>query len=164
MTESRSRARNILRALTMTVAVAAIAAPAAAQYRNAVETQIADLESMRDKFLSLAEAFHVKGYACAAGGCLLTDPSFGRKIKELLEHDPDFSINDTHLLKFGRHFRLDPATKAVVGRIERENSHVRALAGAGDAVLFATAGSSPASSIFFRASSNRVMACWGSDS
>jgi len=93
--------------------------------------------------MSLAEAFHVKGYACPAGGCLLTDPSFGRKIKELLEHDPDFSVNDTHLLKFGRHFRLDPATKAVVGRVERENAHVRALAREGDALLCATAGSSP---------------------
>ena len=62
MTESPARGRNILCALTVAVALAAFAAPAAAQYRNAVETQIADLETMRDKFLSLAEAFPAETY------------------------------------------------------------------------------------------------------
>jgi hypothetical protein len=33
-------------------------------------------------------------------------------------------LNDVHLLKVGRHFRLDAATKAVVGRVERENATI----------------------------------------
>jgi hypothetical protein len=62
MTESHSRSSTIMSTLAMTLALVAAAGPAAAQYRNAVETQVADLENLRDKFLSLAEAFPAETY------------------------------------------------------------------------------------------------------
>ena len=54
---------HVRRALLLTLVLIAVAGPAGAQYRDAVETQIADLEQMRDKFISLAEAFPAETYA-----------------------------------------------------------------------------------------------------
>ena len=50
----------------------------------------------------------------AGGGCLLTEPQFGIKAKDLFEHKKNPTINDIDLLKIGRHFRLDEETKFVV--------------------------------------------------
>jgi len=78
--------------------------------------------------IALAEQFGLRDYPSPAGGCLLTDPGFSRRLRDLLEHDPTASRNDVELLKLGRHFRLDHRTKAVVGRNERENPEIEALA------------------------------------
>lgn len=59
----RTRSIPILGAAAFAAAVMATTAPAAAQYQNAVEAQIADLEQMRDKLISLAEAFPAEMYA-----------------------------------------------------------------------------------------------------
>lgn len=99
----------------------------------------------RDKFLAikgrsrkeqmnLASQFGIKDYSCPAGGCLLTDPDFAARMKDLLSHG-DFDINDVHLLKMGRHFRLDRATKCVVGRDEADNVKIRTFSRSGDALL-----------------------------
>ncbi len=52
----------------------------------------------------------------AAGGCLLTDPQFSKRIRDLMEYldDPDKvpTINDIELLKVGRHFRLSNVGEA----------------------------------------------------
>ncbi len=63
MTEYHSSRRRVRRALLLTAVLIAAAGPASAQYRNAVETQIADLEQMRDKFIAIAEAFPEETYA-----------------------------------------------------------------------------------------------------
>ncbi len=76
----------------------------------------------------LAEKLGIKEYLCPAGGCLLTDPEFSARFKDLLEHDPGFSFNDANLLKQGRHFRLPSGSKAVVGRNESENKLIENLA------------------------------------
>jgi len=85
--------------------------------------------------MKLAEKYNIRDYPCPAGGCLLTDPGFGRRMKDLMDHDPDFSLNDVHLLKFGRHFRLSPDAKLVVGRNEEENRKIETFAKAGDVLL-----------------------------
>ncbi len=66
--------------------------------------------------IELADHFDIHDYPCPAGGCLLTDPGFSKRMKDLMIHDPAFSLNDVHLLKMGRHFRLSPEVKLVVGR------------------------------------------------
>jgi tRNA U34 2-thiouridine synthase MnmA/TrmU len=85
--------------------------------------------------IQLAEHYGIRDYPCPAGGCLLTDPGFARRIKDLMAHDPGFSLSDIHLLKIGRHFRLSPKVKLVVGRDEEDNKKVEAFARAED-VLF----------------------------
>lgn len=71
--------------------------------------------------MALAEELGLTDYPAPAGGCLLTDPIYSHRLKELLKHDPDASIRDISLLQIGRHFRLTPTCKAVVGRNEAEN-------------------------------------------
>ncbi|MFH1501886.1 MAG: hypothetical protein ABIG03_02435 [Candidatus Eisenbacteria bacterium] len=83
----------------------------------------------------LADEFGLKDYPCPAGGCLLTDPIFAVRLRDLLEHAGHLSREDVTLLKVGRHFRLGRSAKAVVGRDEAENAKLVALALLGDAVL-----------------------------
>jgi len=85
--------------------------------------------------MKLAEQFNIRDYPCPAGGCLLTDPGFARRIRDLMDHQYDFSLNDVHLLKFGRHFRLSPTVKLVVGRNEEENQKIETFSQAGDVLL-----------------------------
>ena len=78
--------------------------------------------------IQLAAFFGIHDYPCPAGGCLLTDPGFAKRIKDLMVHDPDFTLNDVHLLKMGRHFRLSREVKLVVGRHEEENEKIQTFA------------------------------------
>ncbi|WP_457677581.1 DUF814 domain-containing protein [Thermovibrio sp.] len=54
-----------------------------------------------------------------AGGCLLTEPSFAVKVKDLIDHG-ELSWEGVELLKVGRHFRVN-GCKLVVGRNREEN-------------------------------------------
>lgn len=82
--------------------------------------------------ISLAEEHGITDYPCPAGGCLLTDPSFARRMRDLVGACPAFDLNDVNLLKIGRHFRLSPKAKLVVGRNEEENHRLLTLARRGD--------------------------------
>ncbi len=72
--------------------------------------------------MMIAEERDVRDYPCPAGGCLLTDPEFAARMRELLEREPEFNIADAKLLSVGRHFRLPGGTKCVIGRNEEENA------------------------------------------
>jgi tRNA-specific 2-thiouridylase len=75
--------------------------------------------------IELAEHYGIHDYPCPAGGCLLTDPGFAKRMKDLMVHHPEFSLNDVHLLKMGRHFRFSSGVKLVVGRNEDENQKIQ---------------------------------------
>jgi tRNA-specific 2-thiouridylase len=77
--------------------------------------------------MELAEKLHIKEYPSPAGGCLLTDEVFSRRLKDLLSVKPDFELKEIELLKVGRHFRLGPNTKLVVGRNKKENQVIHTL-------------------------------------
>lgn len=85
--------------------------------------------------MALASEFGLKDYPSPAGGCLLTDPIYSYRLKELLDHSPDPSIKDINLLKVGRHFRVSPYCKVIVGRDERENNVIESIAEEGDYLL-----------------------------
>jgi hypothetical protein len=68
----------------------------------------------------LAKELKIKEYPQPAGGCLLTDENYSRRLKDLLIHKYR-SIAEIGLLRIGRHFRLNRETKLVVGRDESEN-------------------------------------------
>ena len=79
--------------------------------------------------LELAKKFEINEPANAAGGCLLTDPAFSRRIKDAFKFSGGIipTMNDIELLKTGRHFRLSPEAKLVVGRDREENDVIRTL-------------------------------------
>ena len=83
----------------------------------------------------LAEKLGITDYLCPAGGCLLTYPEFSARLKDLLEHNPEFGMKDANLLKYGRHFRLPNGSKAVVGRNESENNVIESFILTGDVLL-----------------------------
>jgi len=85
--------------------------------------------------MALAERFGIAEYASPAGGCLLTDPLFAARLRDLMAHEPGFGLADVELLRYGRHFRLGPHVRIVVGRNEADNARILALAQEGDLVI-----------------------------
>jgi tRNA-specific 2-thiouridylase len=85
--------------------------------------------------LQMAKKYGIENPPNAGGGCLLTDPTFGLRAKDLFEHIETPSINDIDLLKIGRHLRLDNATKLVIGRNKDENEMIKAIALSNDILL-----------------------------
>jgi tRNA U34 2-thiouridine synthase MnmA/TrmU len=89
----------------------------------------------RKRQIALAPEYGITRYPAPAGGCLLTDPGFALRLKELLRHRERPSRTELELLKWGRHFRLPGGAKAVVGRTQRENEAILALKAPGDLCL-----------------------------
>jgi len=88
--------------------------------------------------IALAGKYGIKKYAQPAGGCLLTDPGFSRRLRDLMEHEGLGEISRINVLKLGRHFRSAGGRKIVVGRREAENAELANLAAGGDALLHPT--------------------------
>jgi len=76
--------------------------------------------------MKLAEEFGITEYLSPAGGCMLADENFARRLRDAFEHGED-SMKYIPLLKYGRHFRFDDGTKIISGRTEKENETLRAL-------------------------------------
>jgi tRNA-specific 2-thiouridylase len=89
--------------------------------------------------IALAQTYGITQYPAPAGGCLLTDPRYVARFKELLAHSEGPGPRDAELLKLGRHFRLPGGAKAVVGRIEKENDALLNLKAPGE-LLFKVQG------------------------
>jgi tRNA-specific 2-thiouridylase len=89
----------------------------------------------RKRQMALAAEFGISRYPSPAGGCLLTDPGYAARLKELLKHQGRASRQDLELLKWGRHFRLPGGAKLVVGRTQRENEALLALTVPEDFIL-----------------------------
>jgi len=86
--------------------------------------------------LNLIKKYGIKEFPTPGGGCLLTDPIFSKKLKELFENSEDYSIRDIELLKLGRHFRIQ-GKKVIIGRNKEENQKLKEAAGAKDTALSA---------------------------
>ena len=85
--------------------------------------------------MSMAADLAINDYPAPAGGCLLTERGFSRRLKDLLTSNPEVIIPQLEILKLGRHFRLNDHVKIVVGRNKRENEKMKALAVKEDIIL-----------------------------
>jgi len=74
--------------------------------------------------IKLAEKFGLKDYPAPAGGCLLTDVGYTKRLRDLFDHQDNCTEEELHLLKYGRHYRLNPQTKLIVGRTEKDNENI----------------------------------------
>ncbi len=80
----------------------------------------------RTQQMELAKALGLTEYPNPAGGCLLTDPGFVLRLKDMIEHG-GLTLENVELLKIGRHFRISGDAKLVVGRNEHENEALMKL-------------------------------------
>lgn len=85
--------------------------------------------------MALAVELGLKDYPAPASGCLLTDPIYSRRLKDLLRYTPNPNFDDFNLLKIGRHFRPSDRCKIVVGRNKEENLKLRKLKCQGDFLI-----------------------------
>ncbi len=113
-----------------------------------LEPTIPELEGLisRDWFLDingrsrkiqikLADKFGLTDYATPAGGCLLTDPNYAARLKDLFANQDTYDSNDIFLLRLGRHFRLSPKARLIVGRDEKDNDNLQSLVKPDDYVI-----------------------------
>ena len=72
--------------------------------------------------LELAEQWNIVDFPQPAGGCCsLPDKNFAVRLRDYLKHSKRIMKKDLILLKVGRHFRISPEAKLIVGRDEAEN-------------------------------------------
>ena len=91
----------------------------------------------RKEQLRMAHEYGIENPPTPAGGCLLTDPAFSRRVRDLLDARGDLDPRLVQLLKYGRYFRFggpDAGEKAgwsvlIVGRNESDNGKLESLRG-----------------------------------
>ena len=93
--------------------------------------------------MELARQFNITEYPNPAGGCLLTDPMFSGRLKDLIKNKIDFSVQDIRLLKLGRHFRFNAGAKLIVGRHEKENNELFEIAREGTLCFYPNQAAGP---------------------
>ncbi len=75
--------------------------------------------------IAIAEDYGIADFPQPAGGCcFLTDPSYARRFRDLIEHREGkrYTKDDIVLLAVGRHFRLPGGVKLIVARTDGENA------------------------------------------
>ncbi|MDI6687237.1 MAG: tRNA 4-thiouridine(8) synthase ThiI [Desulfobacterales bacterium] len=75
--------------------------------------------------IKIAGEFGIVDYPSAAGGCLLTDKGYSARLKDLFECQEEFTEEELHLLKHGRHLRLNKNAKIIVGRTKSDNEQIK---------------------------------------
>ena len=80
----------------------------------------------RDRQIALAAEFGIVDYPSPAGGCKLTEYGFGRKLKDLMDHEGLDDRRLVELLVVGRRFRLAGGSSVILGRDANENAMLRA--------------------------------------
>jgi tRNA-uridine 2-sulfurtransferase len=105
--------------------------------------------------MALAEKFNITKYPNPAGGCLLTDPGFAKRVKDAIKHD-EFNADNLAILSVGRHFRISPDARLVVGRDEEENSVLESLIGPDDIIFELADHEGPTSILRGRALENLI--------
>lgn len=85
----------------------------------------------RRRQLSLAHKYGLAHFTQPAGGCcILLERAYAARLKDALNtRGPNLTRDDLALLRIGRHFRLSPGVRVIVGRSEMENAALEALAG-----------------------------------
>ncbi|HOX39306.1 MAG TPA: hypothetical protein PL033_15100 [Candidatus Brocadiia bacterium] len=92
--------------------------------------------------MQLAKEFGFREYQTPAGGCLLTDPQFAFRVKDLKEHE-GLTEADVEIMKVGRYFRLSDSARIIVGRNQADNQALQVMSLPGDVRLRAASAPGP---------------------
>ena len=80
----------------------------------------------REPQFELARKYGVVDYPSPAGGCKLTEPGFGHRLKDLLDHEGLKNRKLVELLLIARRFRFPDGVGVILGRDARENAMLKA--------------------------------------
>lgn len=96
----------------------------------------------RDKQLELVKKFKIEKYASPGGGCILTDPAYSDRLREMISIWPECDGNDVDLIKNGRVTWLKTQTDSgekdvlvVIGRDKKDCDNLENLAKTGDIMI-----------------------------
>ena len=89
----------------------------------------------REPQFELAKKYGLVEYPSPAGGCKLTEKGFGRKLKDLKDHEGLADRRLVEMLNIGRRFRLPDGSSVILGRDAGENAALRGHSIAGAAAV-----------------------------
>ncbi len=94
----------------------------------------------RSRQIKLAKQYGVTDFPAPAGGCILADPILSTRIEKIYKGDSvvqakEIRVNDIRLLLVGRQFELLHGAWLILGRNEKENIKIEALADENDLLL-----------------------------
>ncbi len=110
----------------------------------------------RKRQMELAEEFGLEDYPNPGSGCLLTDPNYSSRLRDLLKYSSIINFDTLNLLKVGRHIRFSPETKIVVGRNEEENKKIEQYKQPDDIVFEAMETGSPITILHGKATDDAI--------
>jgi hypothetical protein len=143
MSQTRERFRQIdrelgLEGLVLRPLSAQVLEPTRPELEGVVDrSRLLDIKGRgRTRQYELARQFGITDIPQPSGGCLLTDPGYSARLRDLWRHDPKAGARDINLLRVGRHFRPTESCKIIVGRNEAENTLLKTFCGVGDALVY----------------------------
>ncbi len=89
----------------------------------------------RTRQMELAEQFGINDYPSPAGGCLLTDAGYAKRLSRYFDFTADPDPAELAILKLGRHFYLNTGVLLIVGRNQSENNLINNSTMPGDRLL-----------------------------
>lgn len=142
MSQTRERFRQIdrqlgLEGLVLRPLSALVLEPTRPEIEGVVDrSRLLDIRGRgRTRQYELARHYGVTEIPQPSGGCLLTDPGYSQRLRDLWGHDPAAGSRDINLLRIGRHFRPTKTCKIIVGRNEQENGMLKAFRGEGESLV-----------------------------
>lgn len=77
----------------------------------------------RKRQIELAHELGIHRFQSPAGGCILTEPNYSRRVKAFIAHrgKDEVTIDELRLLRLGRHFWPVVHLQVIVGRDEKDN-------------------------------------------
>ncbi|WP_027632630.1 DUF814 domain-containing protein [Clostridium hydrogeniformans] len=86
--------------------------------------------------MELAEKFGIVDYPSPAGGCMLTEPNYSVRLKDLVNNKDEIESKEIGLLRYGRHFRLGEGCKIIATRTEEESKGIKEFITNRDIIFF----------------------------
>jgi len=95
----------------------------------------------RSRQIALANEFGITDFPSPAGGCILADPILSKRLEKLFSGNfviqpADITTADILFLLVGRQFLLPGGGWLILGRDEKDNNKITALAGDDDVLFF----------------------------
>ena len=116
----------------------------------------------RSRQIKLAKEYGITDFPAPAGGCILADPILSTRIEKIYKGDfvikaEEITVTDVRFLLLGRQFLLPGGFWLILGRNEKENIKIEALAEENDLVFHMP--DRPGPTALLRSAKRRLLSC-----